>query len=220
MWMQETLHAWDQEHFSPSLLWVIWQLLWPSWEARGRNVNKKRKRDNWGIDSRLRERTWKKERKIGFRPNCWLERPISLSDNVYKTGEIRRAAALKSTARDTLTQLAFKPSDLLQCSVDHGSSVEISLHYFYINCHGDPICFVLPRPHLPQPPPPPLCHLFLLSLSLECRAALKQASGLHQVLLTTSRISWNAWCITPLFWRTQRQNKCLLRISKQSVLLL
>ena len=138
---------------------------------------------------------------------------------------MRRAAGLKSTARDTSTQYVLCSSTRSPTGVLCGRFSKTGSkppYTYYITSTAmaipsaslcqDHICPIPP----PPPPPPPPCRLFLLSLSLEHRAALKQASGLHQVFLTTSCSSCDACCNAPRFRQTRRRKMCPLKSSPRS----
>lgn len=135
---------------------------------------------------------------------------------------MRRAAGLKSTARDTSTQFVLCSSTCSPTRVLGGRFSKTGRkppYTYYITSTA----MAIPSASLCQdhicpipPPPPPPCRLFLLRLSLECRAALKQASGLHQVFLTTSCSSCDACCNAPRFRQTWRRKMCPLKSSVRS----
>ena len=137
---------------------------------------------------------------------------------------MRRAAGLKSTARDTSTQYVLcsstrSPTGVLCGRFSKTGSKPPYTYYITSTAMAIPsasLCqdHICPIP--PPPPPPPPCRLFLLSLSLERRAALKQASGLHQVFLTTSCSSCDACCNAPRFRQTRRRKMCPLKSSPRS----
>lgn len=68
-------------------------------------------------------------------------------------------------------------------------------------------CFSLafPFPDHIYPVHGPPCRLFLLNPSLKQQEALKQASGLHQMFLTTSCSPCTACCNTPYFIRSSQE---------------